>query len=47
MQFGVIYKITNTVNGKVYIGQTVSTISHRWNQHKCLSSDPSKTSIKL
>lgn len=28
-----IYKITNKINGKVYIGQSVC-IEHRWNQHK-------------
>lgn len=28
-----IYKITNTVNGKVYVGQSV-TIEQRWIQHK-------------
>ena len=31
---GFIYKITNKVNGKVYIGQTRFTIEHRFNQHK-------------
>lgn len=30
---GYIYKITNRVNNKVYIGQTRYTIEHRWNQH--------------
>ena len=30
---GFIYKITNRVNGKVYIGQTHFTIEHRWRQH--------------
>lgn len=29
-----IYKITNLINGKVYIGQTISSIKHRWNSHK-------------
>lgn len=28
-----IYKITNLINNKIYIGQTRSTISNRWNQH--------------
>lgn len=28
-----IYKITNTLNDKVYIGQTSATIEHRWKQH--------------
>jgi group I intron endonuclease len=31
-----IYKITNLINGKVYIGQAVD-ISKRWNQYKGLS----------
>lgn len=31
---GYIYKITNKINGKIYIGQTIVTISRRWSQHK-------------
>lgn len=31
---GFIYKITNKVNGKVYIGQTKYTIEARWKQHQ-------------
>lgn len=31
---GYIYKITNTINNKVYIGQTIKTVSKRFNQHK-------------
>lgn len=31
---GYIYKITNTINGKVYIGQTKQTIEQRFIQHK-------------
>lgn len=31
---GYIYKITNTVNGKSYIGQTLQTIQQRWYAHK-------------
>ena len=28
-----VYKVTNRVNGKVYIGQTTRTIAIRWKQH--------------
>lgn len=28
-----IYKITNTVNGKVYIGKTMLTVKERWREH--------------
>ena len=31
---GFIYKITNKVNGKSYIGQTRYTIEFRWKQHQ-------------
>lgn len=31
---GYIYIITNDINSKVYIGQTISTIEHRWGEHK-------------
>ena len=34
---GRIYKITNDINNKVYVGQTVKTIKKRWQQHKCNS----------
>lgn len=29
----IVYKITNKVNGKVYIGQTRGTLRNRWNSH--------------
>lgn len=32
--YGLIYKITNTVNGKVYVGQTTRTMEWRWRQHQ-------------
>ena len=38
MTCGGIYKITNTVNGKVYVGQTVRSINHRWSQHLYVNS---------
>ena len=31
---GVIYRVTNQVNGKVYIGQTTVKLSDRWTRHK-------------
>lgn len=31
--YGYIYKITNNVNGKIYIGQTKHSIEYRWKQH--------------
>lgn len=33
MTLSYIYKITNKINNKVYIGKTTSTILNRWNQH--------------
>lgn len=29
-----IYKITNNINGKIYIGKTSNTIQERWHEHK-------------
>lgn len=37
---GYIYKITNTLNGKAYIGQTVKKVEYRINQHFNRSSCP-------
>jgi group I intron endonuclease len=31
---GIIYLVTNTVNGKRYVGQTVSKLTSRWATHK-------------
>lgn len=30
---GIIYKITNKINGKVYIGQTIKSLTRRWQAH--------------
>lgn len=30
---GIIYKITNKINNKVYIGQTIQNLKDRWYQH--------------
>ena len=29
----IIYKVTNLINGKIYIGQTVRSIEERWKAH--------------
>lgn len=36
-----IYKITNNINGKVYIGQSID-INKRWKEHKYRSQIPNK-----
>jgi hypothetical protein len=37
MNMGYIYKITNNINGKCYIGKTERTIQVRWSEHIRLS----------
>lgn len=32
--YGLIYKITNDINSYCYIGQTTSSLNHRWSMHK-------------
>jgi hypothetical protein len=29
----IIYKITNTLNNKSYIGQSINSLEDRWKQH--------------
>lgn len=31
--YGLVYRLTNMVNGKVYIGQTKGTLESRWDEH--------------
>lgn len=33
MSYGIIYKVTNKKNGKIYIGQTIKTLADRKNSH--------------
>lgn len=37
--YGVIYVVTNTVNGKQYVGQTTKTAEQRWKGHTSKSSN--------
>jgi group I intron endonuclease len=40
----IVYKITNKINNKVYIGQTTTSLSARWTQHCSKSSNCRKLS---
>lgn len=42
-----LYKITNTKNAKVYIGQTVRTLEKRWHSHVCEAQRNADSTIKL
>lgn len=44
-RIGVIYLITNKINGKMYVGSTTGTIQKRWREHRCLAK--TKTDIYL
>jgi group I intron endonuclease len=45
--FGVIYKVTNLINGKVYIGQTTKGLEHRKKQHIRLAKNGSEIKFHL
>jgi group I intron endonuclease len=45
--FGIIYKATNTVNQKIYIGQTTRCFDHRKRQHIASSKNGSKIKFHL
>lgn len=40
----IIYKVTNNINGKVYIGQTTRSLRSRWKQHCYAAEDGHKGS---
>ena len=33
--YGVIYKITNQINGKSYVGKTTTALNQRMASHRC------------
>lgn len=35
MRVGIIYKIVNKSNSKIYVGQTITSLKERWSGHKC------------
>jgi group I intron endonuclease len=47
MAFGYIYKITNTINNKVYIGQTTRTLTERFKEHLRNCNTESKKTMHL
>lgn len=42
-----IYKITNLVNNKIYIGQTTRSVEDRWRDHCTLTKSKHKSLIRL
>ena len=43
----VIYKVTNKINGKIYIGQTIHSLEHRRSGHERDSHCKKKTTVKF
>ena len=41
----IIYKITNKINGKIYIGQTIKKLKYRWSGHISKAKKGSKTPL--
>lgn len=45
--FGIIYIITNSVNSKVYIGQTIQSLKDRWQEHCRKGSSNSEKNMSI
>ena len=42
----IVYKITNTINDKVYVGQTLRSIELRWSEHCRLTKSKHRSAIR-
>ncbi len=42
---GTIYKITNLLNNKIYVGQTIQKVKRRWKSHCCVNKANAKMPI--
>lgn len=45
--FGIIYIITNSINEKVYIGQTIQSLKDRWQEHCRRPFSRSETNMRI